>query len=306
MNVNGVLVICGATATGKTALAVDCALKLESCVVSADSQLIYRGLDIGTAKPDAGEMRGVVHHMIDIVDADKNFSVADYRNVALHVIEDVLSRGKTPVVCGGTGFYIKSLLFDYSYGMAEGDPAIRQKYDSLLEERGREYVYSLLKEVDPASAESIHINDVKRVVRALEIYEVSGRKKSELSDGERERFPYLAVAIDFPRDQLYKRIDERVDKMFELGLEEEVRALLARGIDENCQSMQAIGYKEVIQCIKNGQMRSTMRDIIKRNTRHYAKRQITFFKKFSGIVWLKSDEASADRMLELYNEKFGK
>lgn len=303
---NGVLVICGATATGKTALAVDCALKLESCVVSADSQLIYRGLDIGTAKPDAQEMRGVVHHMIDIVDADKNFSVADYRNAALPVIEDALSCGKTPVVCGGTGFYIKSLLFDYSYGMAEGDPAIRQKYDSLLEERGREYVYSLLKEVDPASAESIHKNDVKRVVRALEIYEVSGRKKSELSDGERERFPYLAVAIDFPRDQLYKRIDERVDKMFELGLEGEVRALLARGIDENCQSMQAIGYKEVIQCIKNGQMRSTMRDIIKRNTRHYAKRQITFFKKFPGIVWLKSDEASADRVLELYNEKFGK
>ena len=298
-----VLVICGATATGKTSLAVDCAKALNSEVISADSQLVYRGLNIGTAKPTVAEMQGVSHHLIDIVSAEENFSVSDYEERALPIIERLLNNEKTPVVCGGTGFYINSLLYNLGYGNVKADASVRARYEAMLEERGKEYVYSLLKQVDPESAEKLHVNDVKRVVRALEIYEVSGKKKSEQKDELKPRFDYLAVAIDYPREALYKRIDCRVDVMFNSGLIEEVKRLKSVGIDENCQSMQAIGYKEVLEGLKNGLNESTMRDIIKKNTRHYAKRQYTFFKKLKGIIWLKPDEATAKNVLRLLDEK---
>ncbi len=298
-----VLVICGATATGKTSLAVDCAKSLNSEVISADSQLVYRGLNIGTAKPTIAEMQGVRHHLIDIVSAEENFSVSDYEERALPIIERLLGEDKTPVVCGGTGFYINSLLYNLGYGNVKADASVRARYEAMLEERGKEYVYGILKQVDPESAEKLHVNDVKRVVRALEIYEVSGKKKSEQKDELKPRFDYLAVAIDYPRDALYKRIDCRVDVMFNSGLIEEVKRLKNVGIDENCQSMQAIGYKEVLEGLKNGLNESTMRDIIKKNTRHYAKRQYTFFKKLKGIVWLKPEEATAKNVLRLLDEK---
>ena len=296
-----VLIICGATATGKTALAVDCAKALGSEVISADSQLVYRGLRIGTAKPTAAEMRGVPHHLIDIVPADANFSVSDYEERALPIIDRLLKADKSPVVCGGTGFYVNSLLYNLGYGNVRADLSVRAKYEALLEERGKEHIHSLLSSVDPESAQKLHVNYVKRVVRALEIYEVSGRKKSEQNDELKPRFDYLAVAIDYPREQLYRRIDCRVDIMFNSGLIDEVRGLLNAGIDKNCQSMQAIGYKEVLEGLKNGLNDSTMRGIIKTNTRHYAKRQITFFKKLKGIVWLKPEEADADNVLRLLN-----
>ena len=299
-----VLVICGATATGKTGLAVDCAKALNSEVISADSQLVYRGLNIGTAKPTVAEMQGVKHHMISVVGAEENFSVSDYEERALPIIEGLLEEGKTPVVCGGTGFYINSLLYNLGYGNVKANAAVRARYEALLAERGKEYLFELLKQVDPESAATLHVNDVKRVIRALEIYEVSGKKKSEQKDELKPRFDYLAVAIDYPREALYKRIDCRVDVMFNSGLIEEVKRLKSVGIDENCQSMQAIGYKEVLEGLKNGLNDSTMRDIIKKNTRHYAKRQLTFFKKLKGIVWIKPEQAnSAKKVLELLNER---
>lgn len=297
-----VLVICGATATGKTALAVECAKALQTEIISADSQLIYRGLNIGTAKPTPAEMQGVKHNLIDIIGAKDNFSVSDYANAALPIIERLLKKDKTPVLCGGTGFYINSVLYNLGYGHAQADPAIRKKYETLLEENGKEHLFNILKEVDAASAEKLHVNDVKRVIRALEIYEVSGKRKSEQNDELTPRFDYLAVAIDYPREELYKRIDSRVDEMFSLGLVEEVKKLLSDGVDENCQSMQAIGYKEVLESLKNGFNDSTMRDIIKQNTRHYAKRQITFFKKLKNLVWLKPEEATAEKVIKLLNE----
>lgn len=296
------LVVCGATATGKTSLAVDCAKKLGTEIISADSQLIYRGLNIGTAKPTAAEMQGVKHHLIDIIGAKETFSVSDYEERALPVVDRLLREGKTPILCGGTGFYINSVLYRFGYGNAKADPSIRKKYEILLEERGKEYLFSLLRQVDPETAEKLHPNDVKRVVRALEIFEVSGMKKSEQQDGNTARYEYLAVAVDYPRNQLYGRIDCRVDCMFNGGLVEEVKGLMKSGVDEKCQSMQAIGYKEVLQGLKNGDNESTMRDVIKKNTRHYAKRQITFFKKLNGIVWLKPNEANADRVTELLYE----
>ena len=295
------LVICGPTATGKTKLAVDCAKKLNSEVISADSQLIYKGLNIGTAKPTAEEMRGVKHHLIDVVEPFSGYSVSDYSRAAEPIVDNLLAQGKVPVICGGTGFYINSLLFDLSYGNVAADESIRQKYNKLLEKEGQEYIFELLKSVDPETAQKLSINDVKRVIRALEIYEVSGKKKSEISDNLKPKYKYLAVAVDFNREELYERINSRVDEMFESGLVEEVEGLINQGINEKFQCMQAIGYKEVLESLKNGDNRSTMRDIIKQNTRRYAKRQITFFKKLDGIIWLKPEEATAEKVLELLN-----
>lgn len=298
---NKLLIICGPTASGKTKLAVDCALKLNSEVISADSQLIYKGLNIGTAKPTAEEMRGVKHHLIDIISPNLSFSVSDYVNAAEPIIERLLSEEKVPVICGGTGFYINSLLFDFSYGNAAANEKVRDKYNKLLEENGKEYIYGMLKEVDPESAEKLHINDTKRIIRALEIYEVGGKKKSDLADGLNPKRDYLAVAVNYPREELYERINSRVDDMFNCGLLDEVKKLLNEGIDEKSQCMQAIGYKEVLECYKNGDNDSTMRDIIKQNTRHYAKRQVTFFKKLKNIVWLEPKDATAEKVLELYD-----
>ena len=298
---NKLLVICGATATGKTDLAVDCALKLNSEVISADSQLIYKGLNIGTAKPTFAEMRGVKHHMIDVVEPTYEYSVSEYAREAEPIVNSLLANGKIPVICGGTGFYINSLLYDLSYGNTGESKEVRQHYAKLLEEKGKEYVHNLLKEADAATAEKLHVNDTKRVIRALEIYEVGGKKKSDICDGQKAKYDNLAVAIDYPRDELYDRINRRVDIMFEHGLVDEVKSLLKSGVTENNRCMQAIGYKEVLNCLKNGDNESTMRDIIKQNTRRYAKRQITFFKRLEGIVWLHPREATAEKVLELLN-----
>jgi len=246
-------------------------------------------------------MRNVKHHMIDVIEPDENFSVGDYEERAAPILTNLLDRGKVPVICGGTGFYINSLLFDLGYGNTAADESIREKYAEFLDKNGKDALFDKLKEVDPETAEKLHPNDVKRVVRALEIYEVSGKKKSQQCDKMISKFDYIAVAIDYPREELYERINKRVNEMFDLGLIEEVNGLLARGIDKNCQSMQAIGYKEVLEGLKNKDNHSTMRDTIKKNTRHYAKRQITFFKKFPNIVWMKPENATADRILELIN-----
>lgn len=297
-----ILVICGATATGKTKLAVDCALKLGSEVISADSQLVYRGLDIGTAKPSLEEMRGVKHHLIDVADACEPFSVGEYRELAEPVLQRLLNEEKTPVICGGTGFYIKSLLFEFGYGKTVGNSEIRERYGKFAKKYGNKALHEKLKAVDPQAALKLHPNDVKRVIRALEIFDLSGQKKSEQSDELKPKRDYVAVAINWPREELYSRIDKRVDEMFRQGLLDEVENLLAQGVDETCQSMQAIGYKEVLCGIKNGDLSSTMRNIIKRNTRRYAKRQITFFKKMPNLVWLAPEDATADKVLEILNE----
>ncbi len=300
---NKVLVICGATASGKTSLAVECAKKLNTEVISADSQLIYKGLNVGTAKPTAEEMCGVKHHMIDIVEPTESFNVGNYRETALPIMKKLLSENKIPVICGGTGFYINSLLFDFSYGNIEGSEEVRRKYTEFLDQNGKEALFERLKEVDPETAIKLHVNDVKRVIRALEIYELSGKRKSEQHDNMVSAFDYLAVAINFKREELYDRINKRVDTMLENGLVEEVEGLLSRGIDEKYQCMQAIGYKEVLACLKNGNLHSTMSGIIKQNTRHYAKRQIVFFKKLPNIVWLEPEQATAEYITELLNEQ---
>ena len=293
------LIICGATATGKTRLAVDCAKLLNTEIISADSQLVYKGLNVGTAKPTTEEKDGVVHHMIDVASPFENYSVSDYEKAALPIVDSLISRGKTPVICGGTGFYVNSLLYSFSYGNTAANESVRQKLEELLQSDGKEALYEKLRSVDPETAEKLHVNDVKRVIRALEIFYLTGNKKSEQNDVATPRYNYLAVAVDYPREELYERINKRVDIMFENGLIEEVKNLLAQGINENCRCMQAIGYKEILECLKNGDNNSTMRDIIKQNTRRYAKRQITFFKKLPNVVWLKPEKACAEEILKL-------
>ncbi|MCD8306675.1 MAG: tRNA (adenosine(37)-N6)-dimethylallyltransferase MiaA [Clostridia bacterium] len=295
------LVICGATATGKTALAVECAKMLGGEVISADSEIIYRGLNIGTAKPSQEEMQGVLHHMIDIVGAQESFTVIDYQERASKILERIEKDGKVPVICGGTGFYINSLLFDYSYGSVPSNPEVRAKYQNIADADGREVLYGILQQLDPKTAARLHPNDVKRVIRALEILDVSGTKMSEIQDSLKSIREYVAVAIDYPRDELYQRIDQRVDRMFSAGLVNEVKDLMVHGVTDMCQSMQAIGYKEVYSGIKKGASESMMRDIVKLNTRHYAKRQITFFRKMPGIIWLKPADATAENVCSIYN-----
>ncbi|MDE6412262.1 MAG: tRNA (adenosine(37)-N6)-dimethylallyltransferase MiaA [Clostridia bacterium] len=296
------LVICGATASGKSDLAVACAKRLNGEIISCDAFLIYRGLNIGTAKPTKGEMQGIPHYMIDVAEPFEKFSVSDFERLALPVLEDILSRNKTPILCGGTGFYMNALLYAQSFGNAPASEAVRKKYEGILEEKGREYLFGLLREVDPESAEILHRNDTVRVIRALEIFELTGRKKSEQHDEKIPRYPFVSFAFDYPREELYSRIERRVDRMLEAGLVEEVKGLLKSGVPENAQSMQGIGYKEVAESLKNSELQSTMSDVIKKNTRNYAKRQLTFFKRTENLHWLKpkSIEEAAEEIVKIY------
>ena len=296
-----VLVICGATASGKTALSVACAQKLNTEIVSADSLLVYKGLNIGTAKPTLDERAGIPHHLIDAVDAKENFSVSDYEDAALPIVENLLNEGKTPIVCGGTGFYINALLFKSQFGNVGANEEIRAEYERLASEKGKEYVHAILAEKDPESAKKLHFNDLKRVIRALEIYDITGKAKSLQQDDLTPRFDFLAVSVQYPREVLYRRIDQRVELMFEQGLLEEVRGLLAQGVEETSQCMQGIGYKEIAEGLRIGASVEEMKELIKKNTRNYAKRQETFFKRMPNHVYLPPEQATAEEVLKLLN-----
>lgn len=280
-----IVVICGATCSGKSSLAISLAQMLNTEIISADSLAIYKKLDIGTAKPTLKERETVKHHLIGCVSPFDNFSVSDYENAALPITNDLLSKGKTPIICGGTGFYINSVLFKKSYGNAPKNEKIREKYKKILQEKGIDYLYSILQSVDKKSSEEIHPNNVVRVIRALEIYETTGTKKSDIIDKDIPRYNFISFMPVWKREVLYKRINDRVDKMMEDGLIDEVRGLIDDGITIENQCMQGIGYKEVYEGLKNGDL-STVGDQIKLNTRHYAKRQETFFKRMQNLISL--------------------
>lgn len=294
-----VLVICGATASGKTALSVACAKKLNTEIVSADSMLVYRGLDIGTAKPTEEERGGVKHHLIDVVSPFESFSVSDYEKAALPIVESLLGQGKTPIICGGTGFYVNALLYKSQFGNTGASEELRQKYETLYQEKGKAYLHDLLLERDPESAAKLHENDVKRVIRALEIYDLTGKPKSMQRDLSVPRFDFVAVSLDYPRELLYERINLRVEQMFENGLIEEVQALQNGGVLRSAQCMQGIGYKEVAEGLETGLSVDEIKELVKKNTRNYAKRQITFFKRMQNHVRLSPEEATAEKIAEL-------
>lgn len=282
-----ILIITGATATGKTAFAIECAKELNGEIISCDSMQIYRLLDIGTAKPTMEEQSAVPHHLIDIVDAGDEFSVQQFVTLASKKIEEIESRGKLPIVVGGTGLYIRSLIYPYSFCSSKKDEKVRDELNKILDEKGSDYLYSLLEKVDKDSAKKIHKNDTKRVIRALEIFKTTGKPKSEQTIEEiKPRYDYVLIALTMSREKLYERINKRVDLMFEMGLENEISSLLKSGVvNKSSQSMSAIGYKEFFDYFEGKKSIDETRELIKKNSRNYAKRQETFIRGFKDAKW---------------------
>ncbi len=293
-----IVIITGPTATGKTDAAVDFAEKHGGEIVSADSMLVYRHMDIGTAKPTKEQMARVVHHMVDVADPFDDFSVARWQRGANDAIEKILSREKLPVVAGGTGLYIRALLYPMSFAGAKSDEAIRQKWTEYLIESGQEKLHARLAQIDPASAGRLPAGDTRRIIRALEIYDITGKTLSEkmLEDAKRPpRYEALTMGVNLPRELLYDRINRRVDAMIEAGLVDEVRAILAMGVPRSATSMQGLGYKEIAEYIYGECSFDEAIENLKRRTRNFAKRQITWFKKYADIAWL---EAGTFKKLE--------
>jgi len=302
-----VLCVAGPTASGKTALAVELALTLGGEVVSCDSMQIYRGMDIGTAKPDMEERRGVPHHMIDVADPDEDYSVSRYVFEASACVDDILRRGKVPIIAGGTGLYMDSLIKGLYFSKGAGDGILRKRLDELYNRFGGERVYLLLKSKDPAAASKIHPNDRKRVCRALEVY-FSTKKPISVHNEETRSLPprYKAIylGLDYKnREILYRRINERVDLMFLNGLVGEVQRLISSN-PESSTSLQAIGYKEIIASLRDGLPPESAAEDIKRATRRYAKRQLTWFRRNPEMIWFYKDLQKESDILRISTEYF--
>lgn len=288
------IVVAGATASGKTRLAIDIAKATGGEIVSADSMQIYRYMDIGTAKPTAAERAECPHHLIDFVEPDADFSVADYTELAHMAIADITARGRLPVMCGGTGLYINSVVNDIIFGEEQTDPALREELNALAEREGGEYMLTMLKEFDPVSAARLHPNNLRRIVRAIEFYKASGMPISVHQERTKQapsRYVPVMFMVDHPRDVLYDRINKRVDIMFEEGLYSEVERLRDMGYRRELNSMQGIGYKELMAHFAGELTLDEAIDSIKQNSRRYAKRQLTWFRRDERIISL--DPASA-------------
>lgn len=293
-----IIAIAGATASGKSALAIELARRLGGEIISCDSMQIYRGMNIGTAKPTAEELRLAPHHMIDIANPDEAFSAGDFCTAASRLISDITAGGKVPLICGGTFLYLDSLISSYTASETEKDEKLRGELESYAEENGNEALHRLLEEIDPQSAASIHPNNVKRVIRAIEIYRTSGKTKSEwdaLSKGAKSPYKAYKVVIDYAnRETLYERINRRVDKMFEEGLEEEARRLYDAGyLTEQTTAGQAIGYKEFIEYFRGEATLGETAEKIKKSSRNYAKRQLTWLRRYGDAVRICPDEEGA-------------
>lgn len=285
-----IAVITGPTATGKTELGVQVALELNGEVVSADSMQIYRGMDIGTAKASPQETRGVPHHMLDVADPKESWSVARYAQEADAVIKDILRRGKLPIIVGGTGLYIDAVVKGLDFAGGGQAPALREELNKKYDLVGGEALLTELAAADPQRAKKLHPSDKKRIVRALEVFISTGRTISEHDEETKKRparYEAVKLALSFrDRDELYRRIDLRVDNMLARGLFQEVEALLASGVPENATSMQAIGYKEAARALSGEITKNEAAELIKRESRRYAKRQLTWLRRESELFWL--------------------
>ena len=279
-----IICIGGPTGVGKTALAIKLANLFDGEIISCDSIAIYKHLNIGSAKPDKTEQAMAKHYMIDIKNPDEQFDMAEYRAMAKDLIKDILSRGKLPIIVGGTGLYMKGLLFPLELGNAQKSEQIREKYQMIAAEQGGEKLLELLNKVDPESASKLHPKDTLRIIRALEIFELTGQKKSSIKTELVSEYDYMLIFLNDVRAELYKRIDQRVDKMLEAGLENEVKNLIKDySLTAQNQSMQGIGYKEFFEYFDNKLSNVQLADAIKQNSRHYAKRQITWFKAMPNV-----------------------
>ena len=284
-----ILVICGPTASGKTALAAELALRFGGEVVSADSMQVYRGMDIGTAKPTQSEQRGVPHHMIDVAEPEENYSVARYVADAVPIVDGILARGKLPIIAGGTGLYIDHLVAGRQFAPFQPDSGLRPQLQARARQEGLPALYAQLAQVDPDAAGSIHPNDEKRIIRALEVFLSTGKPLSQHDRESRalpSRYTPLTIVLNFAqRPYLWERIDRRVDQMMAQGLEGEVRALLESGIPPDCTAMQAIGYKELAAAIRSGLPVQSGAEEVKLRSRQYAKRQLTWFGRNRDARW---------------------
>ena len=292
------IILTGPTASGKTALSVELAKRIGGEIISADSMQVYRHMDVGSAKVTAEEMDGVPHHLIDVLDPQDAFNVVVFQEMAKKAMEEIYRNGHIPIVAGGTGFYIQALLNDIDFTENDGDTEYRQSLEKLAAEQGANVLHEKLRAVDPASADAIHANNVKRVIRALEFYEQTGKRISEHNEEERQKespynFAYYVLNMD--RARLYSRIDMRVDKMVEDGLVEEVEKLKSMGCTRDMVSMQGLGYKEILDYLAGECSLEEAIYILKRDTRHFAKRQLTWFKREKEVSWLTQEEFDFDR-----------
>ncbi len=298
-----VLALVGPTGVGKTRTAIQLCGALNAEIVSMDSMQIYRGMDIGTAKPTPEERAQAVHHMIDVVDPTEIFTVSAYRDMACGVIDDILRRGKLPLLVGGTGLYLNALSYTMNLGENGASQALRDSLHAIAQQPGGpQQLHARLSAVDPASAQRLHPNDVRRVIRAIEVYETTGKPLSSMGENERQEGPYhiLVYGLSCPREMMYARINARVDEMVRDGLIEEVRALLVRGIEPRREggAMQAIGYKEIVAALSGETDMDTAISLIKQNSRRYAKRQWTWFRHDARVQWFDVSQCDAQTLCE--------
>lgn len=290
-----VIVVSGPTASGKSALALKLAEKYGGEIVSADSMQIYKELSVGTAKPDKSEIKRVPHHLVDILEPEEKFSAADFKKRAEEAIEDISSRGRLPIIAGGTGLYIDSLLYSTGFSHPKENPELRRELAEMNEKEGADAVYAILKSLDSDAAEKIHKNNVKRVIRAIEIIKSTHKSLEESVEkplGVSPKYEVLYVFINPDRQELYRRIDRRVDEMMEQGLLDEAKMLFGRNVPPDATSVQAIGYKEFFGVFRGEKSLSDAVDELKRDTRRYAKRQVTWFSRHKDAVRLKKNELS--------------
>lgn len=303
------VVILGPTAVGKTAIGIKLCQQIDGEIVSGDSMLVYRGMDIGTAKPTLAERQGIPHYMIDILDPHEAYSVAEFQYLATKYIEEIHARKKIPVLLGGTGLYVRAIIEGYQFSPAGSNETLRKQLHDEAKEFGNEAVWNKLHVCDPQTADRLHPNDLRRVIRAIEVYHQTGRPLSQQYTAT-YNVPYdlTVIGLNMPRETLYQRINDRVDLMIKHGLEQEVRQLLAKGYTPDLVAMKSLGYKQMTDYILGKYDLDYVIYLIKRDTRHFAKRQLTLFKKIPGIRWFDvTHYTSRDVLLEyIYNTVAGK
>ena len=297
------IVLTGPTAVGKTKLSLSLAKAVNGEIISADSMQVYRYMDIGSAKIHPGEMEGVPHHLIDVLEPSEDFNVVRFQTMALEAMEDIYARGRLPVLTGGTGFYIQSVVKGIDFAENDDDTACRRRLEALANERGDEYLHSCLCQADPVSGASIHPNNRKRVIRALEYYEKTGRPISAHNEQERQKespYQYAYFVLNEERGRLYEKIEQRIDQMMERGLLEEVKALHRMGYTKDMVSMQGLGYKELLSYLDGTCSLEEAVYTLKRDTRHFAKRQLTWFRRERDVIWLEKEafDGREDKILE--------
>ena len=303
------IILTGPTAVGKTELSIGLAKAVNGEIISADSIQVYKHMDIGSAKIMPEEMQGIKHYLVDELEPDEEFNIVRFKEMSLKYMEDIYSRGKIPIIVGGTGFYIQGILYDIDFTENDADTDYREELKELARVHGAEFVHNMLRDVDPASAEKIHFNNLKRVIRALEYYKQTGSRISEHNEEQRGNvspyaFKYFVLNND--RDILYSRIDKRVDIMIEQGLVKEVSKLKAMGYSPELVSMQGIGYKEIYSYLLNEISLEEAIDLIKKDTRHFAKRQLTWFRREKEVTWVdyRDFDNDKDKMLEFMINEF--